>query len=154
MFLRKCSSRERKTKAEGSFHPRATGNTGGARRSQKLQYIVFTSEEFQRDQPKLRKPNLQGEIQKWNTEEWKKQGSVVLALEESEFSRRGWHRETVGHTEADRVPPAPPVLRGAHGPAQRQRHNNYLNQVWHKEENAKSFRAFIFSRGPPDGDGL
>lgn len=46
------------------------------------------------------------------------------------------------------APSAPTVFRGAHGPAQRQRHNNYSNQVWHKEENAKSFWAFICSRGP------
>lgn len=41
--------------------------------SQKLQYIIFMSEEFQKDQPKLRKPNPQGETQKrkhWSQINW------------------------------------------------------------------------------------
>lgn len=47
MFLRKCSSQERKKMAEGSCHPWATGKVQGVQK-QKLQYNIFMSEEFQR----------------------------------------------------------------------------------------------------------
>lgn len=136
MFLRKRSSRERKRMAEGSCHPWATGKIPGVQK-QKLQYNIFTSEGFQRHHLKLKTAK---KIWEWNTDKSNKQFCGSTGFCPLKRERRVNSADTSGRAA---------VLRGARG-WQRQRHNNYSNQVLHKEEKTSNrSRLFPVSLGPP-----